>query len=45
MKVDKSQFDALLGKMVQAKPEPKAGIKSAGKPGKLIPAQPTPHKS
>jgi hypothetical protein len=42
MKVDKDQFDALLHKMMQAPPAPKAGIKMERKAGKIIPATPQP---
>jgi hypothetical protein len=47
MKVDKDQFDSLLHKMMSAPPQPKSGIKIAGKAGKIIPAiQPsTPRKA
>ena len=46
MKVDKNQFDALLGKLIQSPPEPKSAIKTEGKIGKIIPTpQPTPHKA
>ena len=46
--VNKEEFDALLGKMMSAPPEPKASIKTTGKIGKIIPAtsQPSvPHKA
>ncbi len=48
MKVNKDQFDALLHKMMQAPPAPKAGIRTQGKAGIAIPATPppsTPHKA
>jgi len=48
MKVDKTQFDSLLHKMMQAPPTPKDGIRIQGKAGKIIPAilQPSePHKA
>ena len=48
MKVDKEQFDALLHKMMQTPPQPKAGIQIHEKAGKIIPAIPqpsTPHKA
>ena len=47
MKVDKSQFDNLLYKMMQSPPEPKSGIRIEGKAGKIIPATPpsTPRKA
>jgi hypothetical protein len=35
MKVDKDQFDALLGKLMQAPPQPSKDIK--GQPGNLKP--------
>jgi hypothetical protein len=38
MQVDKTQFDALLHKMMQSPPEPAKGIKTQGKAGKIIPA-------
>jgi len=40
--VPKDAFDALLFKMMQAPPEPKAAIQSKGKIGKIIPATPQP---
>ena len=40
MKVDKSQFDTLLHKMMQSQPEPLKAIKTQGKAGKIIPAIP-----
>lgn len=42
MKVNKDQFDALLGKLMQAPPEPRQGIVTTGKAGKIIPAIPQP---
>jgi hypothetical protein len=42
MQVDKNQFDNLLGKMMQAHPEPKSGIKTDGKLGKIVPPTPQP---
>jgi hypothetical protein len=45
--VDKELFDALLGKMMQAPPQPKAAIEITKKAGKIIPATPPskPHKA
>ena len=40
MKVDKTQFDTLLHKMMQSPPEPAKAIKTQGKAGKIIPATP-----
>lgn len=47
IKVDKTQFDNLLHKMMQAQPEPRKAIKTEGKAGKIIPASqpPAPHKA
>jgi hypothetical protein len=33
MKVEKEKFDALLGKLLKAKPEPRKKIKTTGKRG------------
>ncbi len=44
MQVDKDKFDALLHRMMQSPPEPKAGIMIEGKAGKIIPATPQPSK-
>ena len=38
MKVDKDKFDALLGKLMQAPPQPAKSIKTQGKVGKIMPA-------
>jgi len=40
--VDKTQFDALLHRMMQAPPEPRKGIVTQGKAGKIIPGPRTP---
>ena len=48
MKVDKDKFDALLGKMMQAPPEPKKAIKTDGITGSkapLVPPPSTPRKA
>ncbi len=47
MKVDKSQFDTLLGRLMQTPPEPAKAIKTEGKAGKIVPPiqPPTPHKA
>jgi hypothetical protein len=42
MKVDKEQFDALLGRLMSAQPQPAKTIKPGGKAGKIIPAIPSP---
>jgi hypothetical protein len=45
MKVNKDQFDALLGKLMQTPPQPATSIKTQGKAGKIIPAaKPAPAK-
>jgi len=36
MKVEKEKFDALLTKLIKAKPEPRKKIKTTGKRGKPI---------
>ena len=38
MQVDKTKFDALLHRMMQAPPETARTIKGEGKAGKIIPA-------
>ena len=47
MKVDKTKFDALLGKLMQTPPQPAKSIETQGKAGKIIPPNqpPTPHKA
>jgi hypothetical protein len=46
MKVDKDQFDALLGKLMKAKPETAKTIKPEGKAGSILPKpQSTPRKA
>ena len=48
VQVDKDQFDALLGKLMQAPPQPSKSIETQGKAGKIIPPiqpQSTPHKA
>jgi len=37
MKVDKNKFDALLGKLLKAKPEPRKKIKTEGRKGSKSP--------
>jgi hypothetical protein len=37
MKVEKEQFDALLSKLIKAKPEPRKKIKTEGKVGSKSP--------
>jgi hypothetical protein len=38
MPVPKAEFDSLLHRMMKTPPEPKTGIKTEGKAGKIIPA-------
>lgn len=48
MKVNKDQFDALLGKLMQAPPQPAKSMETQGKAGKIVPAispQSTPRKA
>jgi len=40
MKVEKEKFDALLGKLLKAKPEPRKQIKTRGKHGSKKPILP-----
>ena len=42
MKVDKCQFDALLGRLVSASPQPAKTIKTGGKTREIIPSTPPP---
>jgi hypothetical protein len=42
VKVDKTQFDNLLHKMMQAPPEPRKAIQREGKIGKIVPSLKTP---
>jgi hypothetical protein len=42
MKIDKDQFDSLLGRMIQQLPEKTTAIKSEKKGGTIIPPKPTP---
>lgn len=42
MKVEKEKFDALLGKMLQQKPEKTSTIKSEKTGGKIIPPKTPP---
>jgi hypothetical protein len=37
MKVEKEKFDALLGKLLKAKPEPRKKIKTQGRKGSKSP--------
>ena len=37
MKVEKEKFDAVLGKMLKAKPEPRQKIKTEGRKGPKTP--------
>ncbi len=37
MKVQKDKFDALLSKLIKAKPEPRKKIKTRGKRGSKLP--------
>ena len=45
--VDKSQFDALLGKLMQTPPQPEKSLDIMGKAGKIVPPiqRSTPHKA
>jgi hypothetical protein len=37
MKIEKRKFDALLGKLLKAKPEPRKAIKTQGRKGSKTP--------
>jgi hypothetical protein len=42
MKVDKDKFDALLGSLITAPPQPAKTIKTGGKTREIIPSTPQP---
>lgn len=47
MRVDKDQFDALLGKLMRTPPQPESTIEAQGKAGKIVPPiqPPAPRKA